>query len=87
METFVFKLGENVCTLFIFSLAHFGRSSLNAYVVITRLLCDFSSMMFLGIKLNNFLKLRIHINAYVVITRLLCDFSNMMFLGIKLNNF
>ena len=35
MEAFVLKSGENVGTSFIFSLANFGRSSLNAYVVIT----------------------------------------------------
>ena len=35
MKAFVLKLGENVGTSFIFSLANFGRSSLNGYVVIT----------------------------------------------------
>ena len=35
MEAFVLKLGQNVGTSFIFLLANFGRSSLNAYVVIT----------------------------------------------------
>ena len=35
MEAFVLKLGEYVGTSFIFSLANFRISSLNAYVVIT----------------------------------------------------
>ena len=35
MKVFILKLGENVGTSFIFSLANFGRSSLNGYVVIT----------------------------------------------------
>ena len=35
MEAIVMKLGENVGTSFIFSLTNFGKSSLNAYVVIT----------------------------------------------------
>ena len=35
MKAFILKLGENVGTSFIFSLANFGRSSLNGYVVIT----------------------------------------------------
>ena len=34
LEAFVLKPGENVGTSFIFSLANFGRSSLNVYVVI-----------------------------------------------------
>ena len=32
MKGFVLKLGENVGTSFIFSVANFGRSLLNAYV-------------------------------------------------------
>ena len=35
VKAFILKLGENVDTSFIFSLANFGRSSLNGYVVIT----------------------------------------------------
>ena len=55
MEAFVLKLGENVRTSFIFSLANFEKSSPNAYSYyhkITGYLCDFSSMKFLEIKLN-----------------------------------
>ena len=35
MKAFTLKLGEYVGTSFIFSLANFGRTLLNAYVVIT----------------------------------------------------
>ena len=35
MKVFILKLGENVGKPFIFSLANFGGSSLNGYVVIT----------------------------------------------------
>ena len=35
IKVFVLKLGDNVGTSFIFSLANFGRSSMDAYVVIT----------------------------------------------------
>ena len=35
MKAFILKLGENVDTSFILSLANSGRSSLNGYVLIT----------------------------------------------------
>ena len=56
MEAFVLKLGENVRTSFIFSLANFEKSSPNAYVVITtklQAICVISvAWKFLEIKLN-----------------------------------